>query len=358
MINVRRSEYKLSDILRDPKGWRESPSFESTMHKWTGKFKDFIVGICIAIIVIGVCYIILSPIFGVVSHAFMSREDIVNPLIFLIPQNPTLASINFAITYMDYFGAFPRIISDIASPDRTFTLASLSPLLSFGGWGSLLGTLIFASFFSLLNVLICSMVGYGFARFKYPGVNVLFALVIFTIVVPVHSYMVPMYINFVYFFGTDINLINTWWALGLLTATGVGIRSGLYIYIFRQFFRGLPKEIEEAAFIDGAGPFYTYIKVMMPNAVPAIVTVMLFSFVWHYNDTFYTSLLMPQVDLMSTRLMALRDTYATAVRDYSTLGPIMVSYAGVLLAIAPILTLYMFLQRYFVEGLERSGIVG
>jgi len=97
---------------------------------------------------------------------------------------------------------------------------------------------------------------------------------------------------------------------------------------------------------------------MMPNAVPAIVTVMLFSFVWHYNDTCYTSLLMPQVDLMSTRLMALGATYREAERDWSNLGQQMVVYAGVLLAIAPILTLYMFLQRYFVEGLERSGIVG
>jgi multiple sugar transport system permease protein len=170
--------------------------------------------------------------------------------------------------------------------------------------------------------------------------------------------MIPMFINFRFFLGTNINLIDTWWALGLLTATGVGLRSGLYIYIFRQFFRGLPKEIEEAAFIDGAGPFYTYLRVMMPNAVPAIITVLLFAFVWHYNDTFYTSLLMPQVNFMSSRLMALGDTYRTAENVFSPLFVQMVVFAGVTLAIAPILTIYMFLQRYFVEGLERSGIVG
>jgi len=356
MTKVKRNEF--AEIIRDPKGWMDSPHYESTKHKWTGKIKDLIIGICMAIIVIGVSYIILSPVFGIISRAVMSREDVINPLVFLIPQNFTLSSINYAVTHMDYFGAFGQIFREITSPDLTFSLGTVALLRNIQNWGSLMGTLAFAGFFAFLHVLICSMVGYGFARFKYPGVNALFALVIVTIVVPVHSYMVPMFINFRFFLGLDLSLINTWWGLGLLTATGVGLRSGLYIYIFRQFFRGLPKEIEEAAFIDGAGPFYTYIKVMMPNAVPAIVTVLLFAFVWHYNDTFYTSLLMPEINLMSTRLMGLGDTFAMRENEFSPIVVQMVVFAGVMLAVLPILTIYMFLQRYFVEGLERSGIVG
>ncbi|MCL1862826.1 MAG: carbohydrate ABC transporter permease [Defluviitaleaceae bacterium] len=304
-----------------------SPSFNNTVQKWVGKTKDFILGICMAIIIVGVCYIILSPIFGIVSRAVMTPEDVINPLIFLIPQNFTLANINYAIIYMTY-------------------------------WRSLAETLLFAGAFSLLHVVICSMVGYGFARFKFPGSNAIFAIVIVTIVVPVHSYMVPLFLNFQFFLGTTINLLDTWWALGLLTATGVGLRSGLYIYIFRQFFRGLPKEIEEAAFIDGAGAFYTYVKVMIPNAVPAIVTVLLFAFVWHYNDTFYTSLLMPNNRLLSNRLMGLGNNFSAGEFVFSPLLIQMVVFAGVLLAIIPILSIYLFLQRYFVEGLERSGIVG
>jgi multiple sugar transport system permease protein len=223
---------------------------------------------------------------------------------------------------------------------------------------ALIETLAFALLFSLLNVVICSMVGYGFARFKFPGSNILFALAILTIVVPVHSYMVPLFMDFRFFLGTGINILNTWWALALLTATGVGLRSGLYIYIFRQFFRGLPKEIEEAAFIDGAGPLYTYVKVMMPNSVPAIVTVLLFSFVWHYNDTFYTSLLTPDLKFLSSSLTGLGPAYRDAVTATSQLEIQMVVFAGVMLVVTPILTIYLFLQRYFVEGLERSGIVG
>lgn len=331
-----------------------------------------IIGICVAIIIIGVCYIILSPIIGIVSTAFMTPEDMMNPLVFIIPQNVTLDNLSYAITHMQYFQG--RGLNDLIVPfigEDGFNVTQwfmgrvegtaayditllISRILS----GALLQTLFFSLFFSALNVMICSMVGYGFARFKFPGSNVLFALVIVTIVVPVHSYMVPMFLNFRYFLGLDWNLLNTWWAMGLLTITGVGLRSGLYIYIFRQFFRGLPKEIEEAAFIDGAGPLYTYTKVMMPNAVPAIVTVLLFSFVWHYNDTFYTSLLMNDANFLSVRLMALGLTYSTVEVVFQPHLIQMVVFGGVLLVIAPILIIYLFLQRYFVEGLERSGIVG
>ncbi|MCL1877465.1 MAG: carbohydrate ABC transporter permease [Defluviitaleaceae bacterium] len=351
------------------RAWVNSPSFDNTVQKWTGKGKDLIIGICMAIIIIGVCYIILSPVIGIVSTAFMSVEDMMNPLIFLIPQNLTLSNLDYAVTHMQYFQG--RGLNDFIIPIINFNVTQTffsavegtfiydaanfaSRLLS----GALLQTLLFSIFFSFLNVVVCSMVGYGFARFKFPGSNALFAIVIVTIVVPVHSYMVPMFLNFRYFLGMDWNLLNTWWAMGLLTATGVGLRSGLYIYIFRQFFRGLPKEIEEAAFIDGAGPLYTYTKVMMPNAVPAIVTVLLFSFVWHYNDTFYTSLLLNESNFLSVRLMALGPTFQTIEEVWDLGLQQMVVFGGVLLVIAPILIIYLFLQRYFVEGLERSGIVG
>ena len=330
--------------------WTQSGTYDNTIQKWTSRFRNLIIGICIAIIVTGVCYIILSPIIGVLSRAFMSSQDLANPLIFLIPQNFTLENVGFALQYMNY-------------------------------GTTLLTTLLFAFSFTLIHVFIASLVGYGFARFKFPFSNALFALVIITIVVPVQTYMVPMFLNFRFFMGqADWNLLGavnmpflffnmedglyiTWlpvfsWSMLILAFGGVGLRSGLYIYIFRQFFRGLPKEIEEAAFIDGAGTFYTYSKVMMPNAVPAIVTVSLFAFVWHYNDTFFSSLLMTGNRFMSTMLVSLGPTFNVMENVNNPLVTQLVVFAGVLLAIAPILTIYLFLQRYFIEGLERSGIVG
>jgi multiple sugar transport system permease protein len=144
----------------------------------------------------------------------------------------------------------------------------------------------------------------------------------------------------------------------LLTATGVGLRSGLYIFIFRQFFRGLPKEIEEAALIDGAGQLRTFMTVMMPNAVPAIITVAMFAIVWQYNDTSYTSLFMATISSLATRLTSLGMVYTSReeVRDPNLVQ--LVVNAGIILVIAPILTIYVAMQRYFMEGIERSGIVG
>ncbi|MCL2187875.1 MAG: carbohydrate ABC transporter permease [Defluviitaleaceae bacterium] len=310
----------------------ESPRFKNNLQKWTGSVKNFILGLGIAVIVAGVCYIIIAPLVGIISRAFMSPSDVINPLVFLFPLAPTLYNLRTAFDLMGYNTV-------------------------------LLNTLAFAVGMAVLHALVCSFVGYGFARFKFPGSNVLFGLVIVSIVVPIQSYMIPMFLNFRFFLGSpDLNLLGTIWPILLLTATGVGIRSGLYIYIFRQFFRGIPKELEEAAFIDGAGPMGTYLRIMLPNAVPACVTVFLFALVWHYNDTYYTSMLMTGNNMMASALSSLGFSYA-GWRSLMELpvNPIltqMVVFGGVLLAIAPVMIIYLFLQRFFVEGLERSGIVG
>ena len=301
-------------------------SFNS-VQKYFGKLKHLILTICVSIIIVGVCYIIFVPVIGIISNSFMHISDLSNPLIFLIPENFTLDNISSAFAHMEYV--------------RT-----------------LLVTLGFSLGFAFMHVVIASLVGYGFARFRFPGSAFLFGLVILSIVVPVQTYMVPMFMQFRFFMGGNINLLGSYWTIGLLTLSGVGLRSGLYIYIFRQFFRGLPKEIEEAAFIDGAGTVNTYLKVMLPNSTPAIVTVLLFAFVWHYNDTFYTSLLVPGNRLMAVMLSMVGSVFQMVENIQDPTHIQLIVFSGVLLTIAPILIIYMILQRYFVEGLERSGIVG
>jgi len=154
---------------------------------------------------------------------------------------------------------------------------------------------------AILQIISCAIVGYGFARFKFKGRDALFFMVIFTILVPPQTIIIPSYLQFRYFdfFGltkilnlfTDnpisVNLLNTGWTFYLPSILGVGIRSGLYIYVFRQFFRGMPKELEDAALIDGCGPVKTFLKVMAPNANSAFLTVFLFSIVWQWNDYFF-----------------------------------------------------------------------
>jgi multiple sugar transport system permease protein len=299
-------------------------------------------------LVIGISFVILYPLFRQLSMAIKDKADIYNPTVYMVPDHFTLDNIKLAMRLLDYW-----------------------PLLG--------NTVLFVVITTLLSTASCALAGYGFARFSFPGSNLLFTFVILTILVPMSTLMVPMYLHFrnfdilglvTLFTGKEgVNLLNTYWPSMITSATANGLKSGLYIYIFRQFFRGLPKEIEEAALIDGAGGFKTFFKIMLPNSIPSLVTVMLFSFVWQYNDTFYTSLFMSESALMSVKIASLpadANQYLPSLMGIGTGAETradpnhvaMIIDTGILLAIAPLIVIYLFVQRYFVEGVERTGVVG
>ncbi|AGA58381.1 MAG: carbohydrate ABC transporter permease [Thermobacillus sp.] len=299
------------------------------------------------VLIIGIGFIIIRPILTQISVAFKSPEDIYNPTIYLVPVHFTMENVKYAMDILNY-------------------------------WPLLQNTLLFVIVTTIVSAASCALAGYGFARFKFPGSNVLFALVVLTILIPASTLMVPMYLHFrnfdvlglvTLFTGKEgVNLLNTYWPSIITSALGVGLKSGLYIYIFRQFFRGLPKEIEEAALIDGAGGIRTFLTIMLPNAIPPIITVMLFAFVWQYNDTFYASLFMSNSELMANavaalpanvnkflpELLGLVGTEARADPNHVA----MIVDTGILMAIAPLIIMYLFVQRYFVESVERTGVVG
>ncbi|MGO4547059.1 carbohydrate ABC transporter permease [Paenibacillus sp. 2TAB23] len=299
-------------------------------------------------LVIGISFIIIYPLLMKFSVAFKDKIDIYNPTIYMVPVNFTLDNIKMAMEILNYF-----------------------PLLG--------NTLVFVIVTTLLTTASCALAGYGFARFSFPGSNLLFALVILTILVPTSTLMVPMYLHFRSFdiLGVlhlftgkqGVNLLNTYWPSIITSATAIGLKAGLFIYIFRQFFKGMPKEIEEAALIDGAGGVKTFLKIMLPNAVPPMITVVLFCFVWQYNDTFFTSLFMSESALMPIKISTL-SAQANALIP-GLMGAIsganvkadpnhvaMIIDTGILLAIIPLIILYLVVQRYFVESVERSGIIG
>lgn len=301
-----------------------------------------------AVLIIGVSFTIIYPLLRYMSAAVKDPSDIYNPVVYMIPVHYTWENLKYAIGVLNY-------------------------------WTALKNSLILVTITMLLQVASCALAGYGFARFKFPGNNILFALVVLTILIPANTLMLPMYLHFRSFDvlgiislikGTDgVNLLNTRWPILILSATANGLKSGLYVYIFRQFFRGLPKEIEEAALIDGAGGFRTFFRIMLPNSIPALVTVALFAFVWQYNDTYFASLFMPNVTLLSNKVASLpADTnlYLPTLMGYG-LNPAqradpnhvaLIVDTGILLAILPLILMYLFVQRYFVESVERTGIVG
>lgn len=300
------------------------------------KVKRFLIGLMRALILIGVGYTILSPIIGMIVSSIASTEDIYNPMMFLLPKHPTMEKYALVIERMDYY---KTILKD----------------------------LIYVATLTAIQVLVCSMVGYGFARFQFPFKKLLFGCVVLMITIPMHTIMLPIYVTFKSFdpFGivTAIKgspgIMGTVAPMYLMTILGCGVRSGLYIYIFNQFFRGLPKEIEEAALVDGAGIWYTYFRIMLVNAKPAVITVAVFSLVWQFNDTFYSKLFLVSEDVViSKKVSSLASVLANQDKILNVTIQQQYTNAGILLVILPVLVLYLILQKRFIEGVERSGIVG
>ena len=299
--------------------------------------KELLLRIFRIVLISGVCYVILSPLIGLVATSFFSNSDFYNPMVYIIPMEGNFQHYKVAIDCMKYWSRMPM-------------------------------TLLYALSLTLLQVLLCSLTGYGFARFKFPLKKVLFACVVVMIVLPVHTITLSLYMSFRTFDplgivtairGEPLNLMRTPWPMYILTALGCGLNSGLFIYIFHQFFRGLPKEIEEAALVDGAGTAYTYFRIILPNATPAVVTVSVFSMVWQYNDTFYSGLFNIDADVVIGRCLAtLQGTIASVMKINDPNISRLYLNAGIVLIILPILIVYLLLQKRFVEGVERSGIVG
>ena len=300
--------------------FRNSPRYEDRKGAAVKKSKNLLMTVLQIILIVGIAYVILSPVIGIIAQSFFSDADSANPMVFTIPMAPTLERYEGAWTELKY----------------PTTLA----------W-----TLLYTIVNTLFQVLICSMVGYGFARFQFPLKKLFFACVVVMIVVPNHTIMLPQYMTF--------RSMRSQYPVYVLTIFGVGLRSGLYIYIFNQFFRGLPKEIEEAAFVDGAGTWYTYFRIMLVNAMPAVITVTVFSLVWQYNDMFYAKLFqIPNAQLLSRQLSTLQSNIGANLKIMNVRIQKLYVNAGVMLTILPILLIYLLLQKRFVEGVERSGIVG
>ena len=143
----------------------------------------------------------------------------------------------------------------------------------------------------------------------------------------------------------------------------MGLKNGLYIFMIRQYFLGFPYELEEAAYVDGCGPFATFFKIMIPGAKPILTSCFLFSFVWQWTDSFYTELFLGKIKLLSTQVNALTDRFGQYLAAlYGGGGQAPIGYAnailstGVLLTIIPLIILYLFAQRLFVESISSTGL--
>lgn len=299
-----------------------------------------------AALLIGLAYVLLYPLLYMLTMSIRERNDMFDTTVNWIPKNFTLYTLQRVWRALDY----PK---------------------------TLLNTVAVAGLCSLASTFITSMAAYSFARFRFKGQGILFALVIFSVIVPQSFYNMPAYINFRYFdyFGildlvnaitggqAHTNLIGTGWPLFLPALFGVGLRAGLFIYLFRQFYKGVPKELEEAAYIDGCGYWRTYWKIMLPTVSSIFVTVFLFSFVWYWNDYQVSGLMMGSDNLTLSTGLSIVDHLVLAMDSMDGLGQAdtvrtaLDKQGACLLVAAPLVILYVVLQRYFVESISRSGLV-
>jgi multiple sugar transport system permease protein len=307
------------------------------------------------ILMIGVSYVILFPFFSKIAGSFMSPSDLVDPTVCIIPKSPTLEIYKAIITENHYFTAFLNT-----------TLLSLSA--------------------ALLQTFVCTLIGYGLAKFRFKGNGIIMVLVILTMIVPHETIKLSMYMHFRYFdiggvqglgipgilqfitgifkgsisAGVTPTLLNTFAPLLILSALGLGFKNGLYIFMMRQFFTGVPDELEESAYVDGSNTFRTFFQIILPLSLPMMITIFLFSFCWQWTDDFYTTLfftdksvlLMPHIIETPESL-----TMSTEFAAQALYKSVIDNTAGIMI-ILPLLILFLFCQKSLVQGIERSGLVG
>ncbi len=238
-------------------------------------------------------------------------------------------------------------------------------------WSTLRNELLSAA----IEIASCALVAYGLARFNFRLKKVYTAILFLTILVPEMMLIIPRMLNYSHLdlfgilglfknmTGIDLrpNIIDSPLAFWLPSIFGVGLRSGILIYIYIQFFKGLPKELEEAAWVDGAGPFRTFLSIALPSSGVVILTVAVFSMIWHWNDTVLSGMYMSADFPLAYQVSTLENTLGqkyhiiTSARDPQGMGYLM---AGCVLFIVPMLIVYMIVQHWFIESIDRVGITG
>ena len=295
--------------------------------------KSVVGKLLIFILLIGLSYVILYPFIFKLLAAFMSKEDLYNSLVEIVPMDWSLENIKYVLKETDFLVALKN-------------------------------TGIYALLDAALATASAAVVGYGIAKFRFKGVNVLTVIVIIVMLMPIQTLAIPLYLNFRFFnpfgifslFGSKgIKLVGSVWPMIIMAATSLGFRSGVFVILMRQYYIGIPDELLEAAWVDGAGPYKTFFSIVVPMATSMFVVIFALSFAWQWTDTFYSNLLYGDVKLLPSLVSMMKNVKLEQANYY--LDYVRANTAE-LMAIAPLLLLYAFMQKRIIQGIERSGLVG
>lgn len=301
-----------------------------------GKAGEILVAVFRYALLILISFIILFPFISKISASFMSVNDMNDTSVIFVPREATLDNYKTVIKGINY----------VSTALRTLGLSLLC---------------------AIPQTLVCAVTGYALAKLKGKLGKIGMALVIITILVPPQIIMVPMYLKFRFFdvlgvinllSGTSLNLLNKLDGVLpfiVLSCTGMAFKNGIYIFLLRQFYKGVPEELEEAAYMDGCNTIRAYFKIIMPISVPMMVTIFMLSFAWQWTDTFYTNLFLKSDRVLATAIFTMSDfTYGTAGTFYKTA----LIQTAVILSLLPLIVMYLIGQKKLIGGIERSGITG
>ena len=293
-----------------------------------------------ALLMFGLCFMIIQPLITRFSVSLMAAEDIYDSTIRLLPRNVTLDNY--------------RIVAELTSMPA-----------------SMLNTAWISLVMSICQVVSTTLVAYGFARYEFPLKKFWFACVVLLIIIPPQTIQTALFTSFTHFdifgifkatTGSDLNLRSSLIPYTLMCLTCMGLKDGLYIYMMRQYFRSVPESLEEAAYVDGCGTMRTFVKIMLPDAVPTIASCFLFSFVWQWTDLFYTRNFISGYKVYSRELSNITSIMGKYFARNATenitvpLGRQMQLIGiGVFICCVPLIILYAFTQKTFVQSLTMTG---
>ncbi|GAA0369795.1 carbohydrate ABC transporter permease [Bacillus horti] len=310
------------------KGWKEDMGFRFKKLLLGRKGNDgFILRFCVYFLLISIGFVYLYPVLYIFSQSMKSLQDLLDPTVVWIPRELHLSNYVQAYQVLDFSRAF---------------------------MGSILNSVLPA----LAQTISCAIIGYGLARYKFPGKGIMLGLILLTFIIPAQVVMIPLFMMY-----QNYNMLGTPLPFLLPAIFGMGIKSALFIFIYMQFFRGIPQALEEAAQIDGASSIKIFTRIVLPISIPAIVVVYLFSMVWHWNETYMASLFLGNnMTTLPIRLQMFHDSFARMISSNEIQTGVSINesinMAGTMLVILPLLILYLFAQRWFVEATDKTGIAG
>ncbi|MBO2517729.1 MAG: carbohydrate ABC transporter permease [Clostridiales bacterium] len=302
------------------------------------------------LLLFGLCFMIIQPMITRLLTSIMEEKDLYDSTIVLLPRNVTTDN----YMHVANMTSFPE---------------------------SMINTLWLSLLVALCQILSTTLVAYGFARYDFPLKKFWFALVIAVIIIPPQTISSSLYTTFANFdfpiiwnaitqkgiirgiTGNAVNLRGSIVPYIAMSLTCMGLKNGLYIFMLRQYFKGVPKSLEEAAYVDGCGTMHTFVKIMLPDAVPIIASCFLFAFVWQWTDVFYARSFVPnQMHVYAKELSTIvskMSHYFNAGQETAMVVPAgrqqQLISVGVVICAVPLIILYIFTQKTFVQSLAMTG---